>query len=462
MSIYKDCDIRGIYPDEINEETAYLIGRASGSMVPAGSCFAVGGDVRISTLPLKENLIRGLVDSGINVTDIGIVPTPLLYFAIDYLRLRGGIMVTASHNPAVYNGFKILLDELPITPRDIKEIQKRVKKKIFRAQRGQIDQTKNFEKEYLLFLKKFSTPPQRKLTIVVDCGNGSYSGLAPDFLTSLGYRVISLYCEPDGSFPNRPPNPSQPENLRALCQTIIQHQADVGIAFDGDGDRVIFADERGKVILPEHGMIFFIRHLLSHLSSGQKFVYDIKSSRIVADEVQRLGGIPLVERSGHTYIKTRLIREDAIMAGEISGHYFFREIHRDDGLFAAMVFLSYLSSQNSPLSKIIETYPTPHVTPDIRIQTRSFPNLLSTLKKSHSKEKNVTTIDGFRVDWIEGWGLVRKSVTEPMYTLRFEANQNANLFEIVHRFLYALPDVEQEILARLKNTHEVKPIDNGD
>lgn len=462
MSIYKDCDIRGIYPDEVNEEIAYLIGRAAGSMVPAGSCFIVGGDVRISTPPLKENLIRGLVESGIHVTDIGIVPTPLLYFVIDYLHFRGGIMVTASHNPAAYNGFKILLDEMPITPKDIKEIQKRVLEKNFRNQLGQIDQVKNFEKEYLLFLKKFSTPPQRKLTLVVDCGNGSYSGLAPDFLTSLGYHVISLFCEPDGSFPNRPPNPSQPENLSALSQTILQHQADVGIAFDGDGDRVIFVDERGEVILPEHGMIFFIRHLFSSHSSNQKFVYDIKSSRIVADEVQRLGGIPLVERSGHTYIKTRLIREDAIMAGEISGHYFFREIHRDDGLFAAMVFLSYLSSQNSPLSKIIETYPTPHVTPDIRIQTRSFPNLLSTLKKSHSKEKNVTTIDGFRVDWIEGWGLVRKSVTEPMYTLRFEANQNANLFEIVHRFLYALPDVEQEILTRLKNNREIKTIDNGD
>ena len=462
MSIYKDCDIRGIYPDEINEEIAYLIGRAAGSMVPAGSCFAVGGDVRISTPSLKKSLIRGLVDSGIRVTDIGNVPTPLLYFAIDYLHFRGGIMVTASHNPAAYNGFKILLDKMPITPRDIKEIKKRVEEKNFRSQDGQVDQIKNYQDEYLLFLKKFSIQPKRNLTVVVDCGNGSYADLASRFLTSLGYQVISLYCNPDGTFPNRSPNPSQPENLRTLCQIIIQHQADIGIAFDGDGDRVVFADEKGQVILPEHGMIFFIHHLFPNNPPGQKFVYDIKSSRIVADEVQRLGGIPLVERSGHTYIKTRLIREDAIMAGEISGHYFFREIHRDDGLFAAMVFLGYLSSQNLPLSKIIETYPSPHVTPDIRIQTRSHPNLMSILEKSHSKEKNVTTIDGIRIDWLEGWGLVRKSVTEPMFTLRFEANQKENLFEIVHRFLYALPDVEQEVLARLKNNGETEPNDNGD
>jgi len=371
-------------------------------------------------------------------------------------------MVTASHNPAAYNGFKILLDKMPITTHDIKEIKKRVEGKIFRSQNGQVDQIKNYQDEYLGFLKNFLNQPKRKLTIAVDCGNGSYAGIAPGFLTSLGYRVIPLYCEPDGTFPNRSPNPSQPENLSDLCQIILQHQADVGIAFDGDGDRVIFADERGQVILPEHGMIFFIRHLFSHNSPGQKFVYDIKSSRIVADEVQRLGGIPLVERSGHTYIKTRLIREDAIMAGEISGHYFFREIHRDDGLFAAMVFLGYLSSQNLPLSKIIETYPSPHVTPDIRIQTRSHPNLMSILEKSHSKEKNVTTIDGIRIDWLEGWGLVRKSVTEPMFTLRFEANQKENLFEIVHRFLYALPDVEQEVLSRLKNNNEKKSNGNDE
>jgi phosphomannomutase/phosphoglucomutase len=462
MSIYKDCDILGIYPNEINEEIAYLIGRASGSMVPLGSCFAVGGDVRMSTPSLKECLIRGLIKSGVRVTDIGIVPTPLLYFAIDYLQFRGGIMVTASHNPAAYNGFKILLDKTPITTQDIKEIKKRVKEKNFRTQLGHFDQFKNYQEEYLQFLKKFSIQPKRNLTVVVDCGNGSYADLASRFLTSLGYQVISLYCNPDGSFPNRPPNPSQPEYLKTLCQTILQHQADIGIAFDGDGDRVVFADEKGQVLLPEHGMIFFIHHLFPKNPPGQKFVYDIKSSRIVADEVQRLGGIPLVERSGHTYIKTRLIREDAIMAGEISGHYFFREIHRDDGLFAAMVFLGYLSSHSSPLSKIIETYPSPHVTPDIRLQTRSHPDLMSILEKSHSKEENLTTIDGIRVDWLEGWGLLRKSVTEPVFTLRFEANQKEKLFEIVHRFLCALPDVEQEILSRLKNNSETKSNGNSD
>ena len=464
MSIYKDCDIRGIYPNEVNEEVAYLIGRASGSMVPLGSCFAVGGDVRISTPSLKDYLIRGLVESGIQVTDIGIVPTPLLYFVIDYYQFRGGIMVTASHNPANYNGFKILLGKMPITLQDIAEIKKRVEGKCFRPQLDSYDQiqSRNYREEYLLFLKKFSIPPKRKLTIVVDCGNGCYADIALQFLSSLGYQVIPLYCEPDGSFPNRPPNPSQPENLSALSKTIIQQKADVGIAFDGDGDRVIFADEKGQIILPEHGMIFFIRHLLPSYSAGQKFVYDIKSSRIVADEVQRLGGIPLVERSGHTYIKTRLIREDAIMAGEISGHYFFREIHRDDGLFAAMLFLSFLSSYRFPLSKIIETYPTPHVTPDIRIQARLYPNLISIIEKSLSKEENITKIDGIRVDWSEGWGLIRKSVTEPVFTLRFEANQEGRLNEIVHRFLHAIPDVEQEILTQLKNNGTKKLNGNND
>jgi len=210
MSIYKDCDIRGIYPDEISEENAYFIGRASASMVPPGSRFAVGGDVRKSTPRLKNHLIRGLGESGIIVTDIGIVPTPLLYFAVNHLCLRGGIMVTASHNPPAYNGFKILLSETPITPREIKEIERRADEKDFRSGSGSSSRTENLEEDYLTFLKKLSTPPQRKLKIVVDCGNGCYAGLAPWFLTTLGYEIIPLFCERNGSFPNRPRIPPNP------------------------------------------------------------------------------------------------------------------------------------------------------------------------------------------------------------------------------------------------------------
>jgi len=452
MSIFKDCDIRGVFPDEINEENAYLIGRACASMVPPGSCFAVGGDVRKSTPKLKNHLIRGLMDSGVHITDIGIVPTPLLYYAVDHLHLRGGVMVTASHNPPVYNGFKIMLSEIPITLSDIKEIERRVREKDFRGGTGSSCIVENLEEEYFNFLKNLAVAPVKNLKIVVDCGNGCYAGLAPHFLSTMEYEIVPLFCERDGSFPNRPPNPSQSGNLTTLGKTILTSGANAGIAFDGDGDRVVFADEKGQVLLPEQGMIFFLRNLLPTLPPGQKFVYDVKCSRIVAEETTRLGGVPLVERSGHTYIKTRLIQENAFMAGEISGHYFFRELHRDDGLYAALVFLSSLSRQNLTLSEIIATYPKSYVTPDIRISAHGRSNIMAILESSFPNE-NISQIDGIRVEWPEGWGLLRKSVTEPVFTLRFEATQKELLPQIVHRFLRSLPDIEQDVWEHLDSNH---------
>ncbi|MEI6157775.1 MAG: phosphomannomutase/phosphoglucomutase [Atribacterota bacterium] len=451
MSIFKDCDIRGIYQEEITDEKAYLIGRACASMVPEGSRFAVGGDVRKSTPKLKSHLVKGLLESGVHVIDIGTVPTPLLYFAVDKLHIRGGIMVTASHNPAQYNGFKVILGDIPVTPEDIREIEHRVSVKDFRNGFGNLSQVENLEKDYFSFLRSISQPPVHSLQVVVDCGNGCFAGLAPHFLHSMGYQTTPVFCERDGSFPNRPPNPSQPENLTALSSTILHMEADVGIAFDGDGDRVVFADEKGRVLLPEQGIIFFLREIMPALPPQQKFVYDVKCSRIVPQEITRLGGIPLMERSGHTYIKTRLLREDAFMAGEISGHYFFRELRRDDGLYAALVFLSHLSRQKKSLSQIVSTFPEPNVTPDIRISARGREGLMFILEKNlhgHALSK----IDGIRAEWPEGWGLIRNSVTEPVYTLRFEATRHDLLPEIVHRFLGTIPDLEKDVLERINTS----------
>ncbi|MDK2896590.1 MAG: phosphomannomutase / phosphoglucomutase [Candidatus Atribacteria bacterium] len=448
MSIFKDCDIRGIFPGEINEEKAYLIGRAFASSLPLASTVVVGGDVRESTPLLREALIKGLLESEAKVVDLGIVPTPLFYFAVDKLKGEGGIMVTASHNPPEYNGFKITWGNLPPTPQDISNLAKKVEEKKFRAGQGGSRFFQNLDKEYLDFISSLTPPPSRSLRVAVDCGSGCYSDLAPLFLRNLGYEVIPLFCKKDGAFPYRSPNPSQKGNLKVLSQKVREEKANLGIAFDGDGDRVVFVDDEGKVLAGEEGMIFFLRNLLPCLSPGEKFIYDFKCSQIVPQEVKRLGGIPIPERSGHAYIKNRLLQENAFMAGEISGHYFFRELKRDDGLYATALFLHHLSQKSAPLSQIIKTFPQPHVTPDIRITTRGRENLLSILERSLS-EGRISRLDGIKVEWEEGWAMIRKSVTEPAYTLRFEGKTYQDIPRLVHRFLQSLPEVEKEVLYQI-------------
>lgn len=450
MSIFKDCDIRGTVPEEITEEVAYAIGRAFASSFPERTPFVVGGDVRTHTPLLKEALIRGLTDSGGEVFDLGTVPTPLFYFAIDHLKAQAGIMVTASHNPPKYNGFKIGFRHRPPVPGDFTALAERIKKRDFRkSPKGNVSQV-HLEKAYLDFLTLRVPRPKRGLRAVVDCGNGCYSYLAPRFLKDLGYEVSELFCTFDGTFPNRPPNPAQAKNLKALSDKVCNAGADIGIAFDGDGDRVVFVADDGTVLTGEEGMIFFIRYYFANLPGEKKFVYDLKCSSIVPEEIRKAQGTPVPERSGHAYIKRRLLEEDAAMAGEISGHYFFRELGRDDGLYAASLFLHLLSQSDSPLSQIVATFPKSYVTPDIRIPRENRENLL-TLLEERVTTGDISRLDGLRVEWDDGWALVRKSVTEPVYTLRFEGKTPEAIPKLVHRLLGAFPEIEEEVLKKLSS-----------
>lgn len=450
MSIFKDCDIRGTVPEEITEETAHAIGRAFASSFPEGTTFVVGGDVRIHTPLLKEALIAGLTRSGGNVLDLGIVPTPLFYFAIEYLRAEAGIMVTASHNPPQYNGFKIGFHHRPPVPEDFTMLAERIGRHDFReSPRGNVSRV-HLEGAYLDFLGQCVPKPVRPLRVVVDCGNGCYSYLAPQFLQNLGYEVYRLFCSFDGTFPNRPPNPAQAKNLVTLSEEVRKTQAHAGVAFDGDGDRAVFVADDGKVLSGEEGMIFFIRYYFALLPGEKKFVYDFKCSSVVPEEIRRAQGIPIPERSGHAYIKRRLLEENAVMAGEISGHYFFRELGRDDGLYATSLFLHLLSQHESSLSGIVATFPKACITPDIRIPRKNRENLLALLEE-HVTTGKISRLDGLRIEWEDGWALVRKSVTEPVYTLRFEGKSPEAIPKLVHRLLGAFPDVEEEVLERLSS-----------
>jgi len=448
MSIFKDCDIRGIVPEEINEEITYAIGWAFGSLFPEGGLLVVGGDVRLHTPSLKEALIEGLRKSGENVVDLGVVPTPLFYFAIDHLKALAGIMITASHNPPQYNGCKIGFADRPPSPSDFALLARKIEARDFRqARQGRLER-RNLEEEYLAFLSLSLPRPCRPLEVVVDCGNGCYSLLAPRFLESLGYGVIPLFCTFDGSFPNRPPNPAQVKNLKVLSEKVKELKADAGVAFDGDGDRVVFVADDGTVLEGEEGMIFFIRNYFAHFSGEKKFVYDLKCSSIVPEEIRKAGGTPIPERSGHAYIKKRLIEEKAVMAGEISGHYFFGELCRDDGLYAAALFLHLLSKGTTLLSQTIASFPKSYTTPDIRIPIKGQENLLALLEEN-VQGGTVSKIDGLRVEWEDGWALIRRSVTEPVYTLRFEGKRKDILPLLVHRLLGAFPKIEQEVLAKI-------------
>lgn len=438
MSIYKDCDIRGVYGTELNRETAYKIGRAIGSMM-TGKKLAVGGDVRISTPEIKHHLMNGLAESGAVLVDLGILPTPAFYFALRHLALEGGVMVTASHNPAQYNGFKLMLGQTPVRAEVIREIQRRVQGELFTT----VDTLPPVREENVLpeYERQLCAGfPAGNLRVVIDSGNGSMSETAPQVFRRLGYPVVPLFCSFDGSFPNRDPNPAVYKNLTALCLTVIENHADLGMAFDGDGDRVVFVDNKGRVISSERSLVLLIRACLIHQSGS--VVYDQKSSTIVKKAILEMHGQPIMERSGHTFIKTRFLEEQSLLAGEVSGHFFFRELGYDDGLYAALTVARLIAGQGLPLANLVDQIPTPLITPDIRIPCiyEHQDEWLDRVRQL-GRQYPLNEMDGVRVEFPDGWLLVRKSVTEAAVTVRIEADDEEAMQKITGQLLAQLPEL---------------------
>lgn len=448
MSIYKACDIRGVYPTSLDEKTSYDIGAALGAMLGPVSVL-VAGDVRVSTPPLKESLINGLVDAGCDVVDIGMAPTPAFYYALRRLGTESGVTVTASHNPAKYNGFKIAPHGQPMTEDVMDELRKMVEEGEFRhGKQGSVRKAEVLE-DYKAFVleaidelmgTRYGAQGSGKgLKAVVDCGNGCYSTIAPEVLRSAGIAVEELYCWEDGSFPNREPNPAVAANLEALCGKVRETGADLGIAFDGDGDRVVFVDEAGNVVPSDNAIALFAGFLLKK-HPGSKVVYDIKCSSLVSDAVKAAGGIPVMEKSGHAYIKNNLLRNGAVFAGEISGHFFFSMLKGDDGLFAALLMAEMIMAEGSSLSQMVEAQPKYFTTKDFRIPfSGSTAELFGTLKARLESDggASLSFLDGIRAEYSDGWGLIRASVTEPLVTMRFEGKSIASLERIREGFLAA-------------------------
>ena len=434
MSIYQACDIRGIVGKDLDLTTARQISAALG-VLTTGTKVVVGGDVRLSTPELKALLIEELVAAGCEVVDIGIVPTPVLYFAMKRLRAENGIMITASHNPAAYNGFKMVLGPSPVTEEFVQKVAKLAREGA-RVKGSGACLIYDIREEYMEALAAKTKPG--KLKIVLDAANGACSLWAPALFRRLGYEVIELFCQPDGRFPHHQPNPALAENLQRLGEVVREHKADLGIGFDGDGDRVGCVDEQGKAVDNDQIIVLFARQMLRKAKGT--IVYDAKCSMVVAEETEKLGGKAVMARAGHTFAKAAFQREQALFAGEISGHFFFRDLGHDDGMFGGLKLAEYLSDRQQPLSVLLSDIPVYPLTPDIRIPYHGGDKqaVLDAVARKLA-DYTLNCIDGVRIEFADGWGMIRASVTEPLFTFRFEARTEERLQEIAGLLLAALP-----------------------
>ncbi len=437
-SIFRAYDIRGVVGETLGAEVAYEIGRAIGSEAyyRGEQTVVVGRDGRTSAPELTEALIRGLKATGRDVKDIGQVPTPVLYFAAQQLNANSGVMVTGSHNPPDYNGFKIVLGGETLANDSIQALRRRIESGDLLTGEGSLEQLEVLP-DYVQRVRA-DVQVARPLKVVVDCGNGVAGSVAPQLLQVLGCEVIELYCDVDGDFPNHHPDPSKTENLTDLIQAVQRHGAEVGIAFDGDGDRVGIVGSQGEIIWPDRLLMLLAMDVLSR-HPGAQVIYDVKCSRHVAEVVAQYGGEPLMCATGHSLIKAKMKETGALLAGEMSGHIFFKErwFGFDDGLYTAARLLEILANDQRSSSEIFAALPDSINTPELNVPmpegepVRFMERLLDV---AHFDNASVITIDGMRVEFDDGWGLVRASNTTPCLMLRFEARDELALSRIQDEF----------------------------
>jgi len=447
--IFRACDIRGVVPHALNEEVAFLLGRSFGTLAreKQQSSVVVGRDGRHSGRVLIKALCEGLIQSGCHVIDIGLVPTPLVYFATHLLQTGTGIMVTGSHNPANYNGFKMMLAGDTLAQEDIQILYRRIQAQDFNEGSGSL-RTQCLLDHYMECIQQKITLT-RKLKIVVDCGSGAVGVLAEKLFQMLGCEVIPLFCEVDGDFPFHHPDPGQPHNLQDLIKAVKQEKADVGIAFDGDGDRLGVVTEAGEIVWPDRVMMLFSQETLKNLP-GSKIVYDVKCSHYLGQKIREWGGVPIMYKTGHSLIKRKMKEVGAVLGGEMSGHFFLKEgwYGFDDACFAAARLLAFIAKQNAPLSTLFQHLPHSVSTPEINIaieESKKFA-FIDRLKAGHYfSDAEVITIDGLRVESPQGWGLVRASNTTPCLVLRFEAKDQDALLALQARFKAVILKVAPEL-----------------
>ena len=446
-SIFKAYDIRGIVPTTVTEQVAEGIGKAFGTIALAQgeTKVAVGRDGRLSGPSLSNALVRGLVAVGIVVIDVGMVTTPMLYFAAS-TACSSGIQVTGSHNPKDYNGFKMVMAGRAIYGEDIQALRRMMEHESWTLRDGGWVRNLNVLAAYQARIVS-DIRLARPLKVVVDCGNGIAGASAPDIFRAIGCEVIELFSEVDGSFPNHHPDPSKPENLRDLMAELQSSDAELGLAFDGDGDRLGIVTKQGNNIYPDRQMVLFARDVLSRVPGGT-IVFDVKCSQRLAPAIEAAGGVPLMYKTGHSLIKARMKEVDSPLGGEMSGHIFFKErwFGFDDGTYAGCRLLEIVS-RSPDANVVLDGLPTSFSTPELNVACAEgeAPALVSqaVALADFGPSARINTIDGLRVDWPDGFGLMRSSNTTPVLVLRFEGHTT----EALHR-------IETAMLALL---HQVKP-----
>lgn len=457
--VFREYDIRGLVASELTPDFAHTLGQAFGTYLfrklgangeMGTRRVALGRDVRTSSTTLRDALVEGLTSTGLSVVDVGIVATPLTYFAANTLAVDGLAMITGSHNPPEFNGFKMGVGKSTFHGAEIQEIRRLCESGDFirAAVPGEVSHH-DILQDYALFCRENLKFGPRRPKVVVDAGNGCGGFIAVPIIESLGFPVIGQFIEPDGTFPNHHPDPTVVENVEPLIERVLKEKADVGIAFDGDADRIGAVDEKGNILWGDQLMVLFAREILKE-QPGATFVSEVKCSMTLYDDIEARGGKAIMWKAGHSLIKSKMVETGALLAGEMSGHMFFK--HRyfgfDDAIYSALRLLELLSHTDAPLSSMLADLPKTYSTPELRSdfpedkKFRAVELVRDALKQLGHKTIDV---DGVRVVFDDGWGLVRSSNTQPLLVLRFEAKSEARMKEIQQLVEGVLREVREQL-----------------
>jgi phosphomannomutase/phosphoglucomutase len=434
--IFRQYDIRGVVGDDLTEEVARALGGAYAALLRERGVtgeVAVGRDNRPSGDTLRDALVQGLTDAGTSVVDIGVVPTPLLYWSLHHLGVVGGIQITGSHNPPEYNGFKLCLGTESLHGHDIQHLLELIRAGAAPSGKGTV-RAETVIDRYVADVAQRVGTLSRPMHIVYDCGNGAGSLVAPQLMRAIGVQGRGLFCESDGTFPHHHPDPTVPANLEDLIEAVKREGAELGVAFDGDADRIGLVDGEGRIIWGDHILILYARDVLQRTGTGQPIIFDVKCSQALPHEIEKAGGTPVMWKTGHSLIKDKMKELSAPLAGEMSGHMFFREgfYGHDDALYGAARLLRIVADSGRTVGELLADVPEFVSTPEIRVDCaddRKF-DVVARAVDHFRRTHEVSDVDGVRVLYGDGWGLIRASNTQPILVLRFEARSAARLEEI--------------------------------
>ncbi|MFL2727080.1 MAG: phosphomannomutase/phosphoglucomutase [Gammaproteobacteria bacterium] len=436
-NIFREYDIRGVYPIDLNEDVYFEIGNAIASKCKQLNIesIVIGRDGRLSGKSLMNALENSLINNGINVENIGIVTSPLLYYAAKKHTSKSGIMVTGSHNPKEYNGIKMIINDEPVSGKEIFELIGTPNNVTIK---GTSSANEDVIDNYIKEVKSKSIQSKDEIKVVIDCGNGAAGVIAPKLFSALGFNVVEIYSEVDGSFPNHHPDPGNPENLKDLSDKVLSEKANIGLAFDGDGDRLGVVDNKGKIIPQDKFLMLLAKDILKN-SPQAKIIFDVKCTNRLKDVILGYGGEPIMSPTGHFHIKKMLRKTGAHLAGEMSGHIFFNDdwYGFDDAHYSGFRLIKILIENESELAELLGEFPDGFTTPEINLdvdEDKKF-QIVDEFKKSASFENaSISMLDGLRVEYEDGWGLLRASNTTPKLVLRFEGTSQKSLDGIIRKF----------------------------